>query len=350
MDNTGQFKYPFDSLIENWVEEKKIPAAVLDVSVGNRFRFQKAYGSWGNSQGKHAASLDTLFDLASLTKVAVTLPAALVLISEGKLQLEDKVTMHLPRFRHREVTIRHLLMHASGLPDDLGPRPWSAVGRDVIGEAYGEELLFTPGSRTLYSDLGMILLAEIISRLSGEPLDRLARRLVFDPLGMETARFRPEGAWKERAAATEMVEGQFISGEVHDEKTHQMGGVSGSAGLFSAAEDMYKYAKYWLNPEQGRLAIAPELLKECVAHPLQTRGIGWEMWNGTDPVSCGQYFSPGSFGHNGSTGTSLWIDPERELTVVFLTNIVHNGQSGLLRTVRPMLHDAVYTSLFGGKC
>ncbi|MFD0715320.1 serine hydrolase domain-containing protein [Paenibacillus sp. GCM10027626] len=337
---------PYDSLIEKWVREKKFPAAVLDISIGSSFRFQKAYGTWENAQGSCTATLETLFDLASLTKVVVTLPAVLILISEGKLKLDDKVEAYLPRFRHHEVAIRHLLMHSSGLPSDLELRPRAAVGRDVLGEIYEQGLQFASGSQTLYSDPGMILLGKIISELAGEPLDQFARRMIFDPLKMNSARYRPKGEWKERAAATEMVDGQFVSGEVHDEKTFQMGGVSGSAGLFATAGDLHKYAQCWLNPEQTRLAIDPVLMRECLAHPLETRGLGWEMWNGSDYVSCGQYFSPGSFGHTGFTGTSLWMDPRCGLTVVFLTNMVHYGRSSLMRTLRPMLHDSIYTSLF----
>jgi len=339
---------PYDRQLESWVSEKTLPAAVLDIHSSNRFQFKRAYGEWMNEQGIRRATTETLFDLASLTKVIVTLPAVLLLVSQGKLGLDDKVSLYLPRFRHNNVSIRHLLKHSSGLPGDLSKLPRNAIGRDVLAEIYDQNLIYPPGSRMLYSDLGMILLGLLVSQVAQQPLEQFAERHIFQPLGMEGARFVPEGELKQQAASTEQVDGHFITGEVHDEKTWHLNGITGSAGLFGTVDDVQRYAQSWLYPDQRRLAIELSLMRECIAlaSPPSSRGLGWQMWSGEETVSCGTKFSIGSFGHTGFTGTSLWIDPACELSVVLLTNAVHYGRGNRIRELRPVLHDLIYSSLY----
>jgi CubicO group peptidase (beta-lactamase class C family) len=336
-----------NTLVDAWVRERQIPGGVVSVAVSNRFRFHKAFGSYTDGAAEKTIVLDTLFDLASLTKVVATLPAVLALAAKGKLGLEDRVRAHMPEFVHDKVTIRHLLTHSSGLPADLPAAPRSARGRQVMDEILRQELLHPPGTRVVYSDLGMILLGEIIARVSGEPLDRYVRKAVFEPLGMNSVTFNPDVSLKSRIAATELVDGAYIVGEVHDEKCFHLGGVSGSAGLFGTAEELVKYADLWLYPDKYGI-IPPAYIRAALHEPFQNRGLGWEVLDdpGSIPYSCGSLWPKGSFGHTGFTGTSLWIDPAHELIVVFLTNAVHFGRNNPLRHLRRKLHDAIFASLF----
>jgi len=328
------------ALVRRWVDEGLLPGGVLAVRGPRGEQYAEAFGS---------VRMDTLFDLASLTKVVATLPVVLSLIASGKLSLDDPVCRYVPDFRHRKVTIRHLLSHSSGLPADLPWQPRHAADRDVRGDILAQPLLFEPGSRALYSDLGMILLGWIAETAAEDRLDRLARRLVFEPLGMAETMFRPPVSLAERIAPTETVDGVTIRGEVHDEKCFHLGGICGSAGLFSTAADVTKYADWWLDrlPVEG-LDIPPELMDACIRPIAGNRGLGWELWTGIgDPPSCGGRWSIGSFGHTGFTGTSLWIDPASRCFAVFLTNAIHFGRGNRIRELRPVLHSVIYSSFHG---
>lgn len=334
-------------LVDRWVEERSIPGAVLHISLGSRFRWQQAFGEAGVSDEKKPFTIDTRFDAASLTKVTATLPAVLTLASRGLLALKDPVQRYIPDFRHPEVTIAHLLQHASGLPADL-PVMRRSVRRYVIEEALQQELLFEPGRQVLYSDLGFILLGALVERMTGEKLDIFVRREIHQPLGMADTGFVPSLSDRHRIAPTEMYNGAYISGEVHDEKSYHMGGVSGSAGLFATAADLARYGEYWLQPDSP--IIRPEWRRMCCAQPFMGRGLGWEVWHGQQPApSCSGRWPHGSFGHTGFTGTSLWIEPQSKLVVVFLTNAVHFGRANPIRQLRPLLHDVIYSSISGVK-
>lgn len=336
-----------DKLLGEWVLDRKVPGAVLGVAVKNRFQWFKAYGAYSDEVAQREVALDTIFDLASLTKVVSTLPAALKLACEGKLGLEEQVKSYIPEFRFAEITIRHLLTHSSGLPADLPFVPRSAQGRKVLDDVLKQEPLAPPGTNVVYSDLGMILLGEIIARVSGEPLDQYVRKTVFEPLGMTDACFNPSVALMPRIAATEFVDGAYIVGRVHDEKSHHLGGVSGSAGLFGTVYDLVKYADLWLDPD--KYGIIPAVFMQTALHrPFRNRGLGWEVLEDRQaiPYSCGTLWADGSFGHTGFTGTSLWLDPSRGLSVVFLTNGVHFGRDNQVKHLRRRLHDEIYASLF----
>ncbi|MDF2959176.1 MAG: class beta-lactamase-related serine hydrolase [Paenibacillus sp.] len=345
------------NLIDTWIAEKSIPGAVIDISFGDRFRYQKAFGAYSDGTETKAITLNTIFDAASLTKVAATLPAVLLLAERGELALDSKVQHHLPAFRHKEVTVRHLLQHSSGLPADL-PKVERYQPRDVITDIIRQELLFIPGSQVVYSDLGMILLGRVVELLAGKRLNDFVRQEIYEPLGMHNTMYLPPESLKSRIAATEWVGDAFIVGSVHDEKSYQLGGVSGSAGLFTTASDLSRYARAWLEPDAGLLP--KRWREESLKEPLRGRGLGWEIWPGSQakqamqpkqqvpPQSCGSNWPAGSFGHTGFTGTSLWIEPRSELVVVFLTNAVHYGRANPIRQLRPILHQAIYSSLMGG--
>ncbi|SFM07396.1 CubicO group peptidase, beta-lactamase class C family [Paenibacillus sp. 1_12] len=336
-----------DKLVQGWVQEQKIPGGVLSVTIKNKFQFFKAYGAYSDGKELKSMALDTIFDLASLTKVVSTLPAILTLAAADKLSLEHKVKTYIPSFNQDQVTIRHLLMHSSGLPADLPAEPRSMQGRRVLDDVLKQELLSPAGQQVVYSDLGMILLGEIISTVSGESLEQYVRKAVFEPLGMTDTRFNPDEAVRTRTAATEFVDEAYIVGEVHDEKCYHLGGVSGSAGLFSSIFDLAKYADFWLDSEKGGIIPLP-FIQAALSKPLLNRGLGWEVLGDPQaiPYSCGTLWGQGSFGHTGFTGTSLWIDPSRELIVVFLTNAVHFGRNNPIRHLRRQLHDEIFSSLF----
>jgi len=327
-------------LIESWIGGGLLPGGVLLVRTPDGRKILEAFGS---------SREDTLFDLASLTKVMATLPVLLTLIAAGKLSLDDSVAGFVPEFRFRQVTVRHLLSHSSGLPGDLPNVARHASDRDIGKEIFAQPLLFESGTRALYSDLGMIVLGWIAEKAGGDRLDRLARRYVLEPLGMKDTMFRPPESLSDRIAPTETVDGIAIRGAVHDEKCFLLGGVCGSAGLFSTAADVAVYADWWLdNVSAARMDIPRPLMDACTRPVIGNRGLGWEVWSGTgDPPGCGGRWSVGSYGHTGFTGTSLWIDPVRRFYVVFLTNAIHLGRENCkIRELRPILHSVIFSSFF----
>ncbi|MGG1515079.1 serine hydrolase domain-containing protein [Paenibacillus oryzisoli] len=333
-----------DRLVQSWVEEGLLPGAVLDIILPGSRRFQKAYGSYSDGTKPCSIQLDTLFDIASLTKVTATLPAILLLAAQGSISLDDPVQKYLPAFRHAQVSVRHLLQHASGLPAGIPYRSRHEKRPTILAEIFEKELTFQPGEEMRYSDLGMILLGTIVERIAGESLDLLVKKHIFNPLGMRDALFNPGPEMTARVAATEAVNDTFIRGEVHDENSFHLGGVSGSAGLFATADDMTRYARWWLSPESLTI-MPPWLMREAIAHPVRGRGLGWEVIH--DPMfvpSCGLSWPAGSYGHTGFTGTSLWIEPQRGLSVVFLTNAVHYGRNTKIRELRSILHEAVLSA------
>ncbi|MEC0240347.1 serine hydrolase [Paenibacillus dokdonensis] len=319
-------------LIKGWVAEKKIPGAVVDIQVKNKIKWQAAYGT---------ASLDTIFDAASLTKVVVALPVIMMLVQSSKLSLQDPVQKYIPEFRHAEVTIEHCLRHVSGLPSVLPDFRERYSKSDVKQLIMAQELEFSPGERVQYSDLGLVLIGWIISRLTKMPLDEFAREAIFMPLGMTDSYFNPPANLRERIAPTEWDGNKYLIGEVHDETCYRLGGVAGSAGLFATAEDLSKYARSWLYPEQYSLWTRASV-DACTQSVFRERGIGWQVQDSPEGMlSCGPHWPTGSFGHTGYTGTSIWINPADEVTVVFLTNAVHLGRDHVLKDLRPILHEAV---------
>ncbi|MBY6275321.1 serine hydrolase domain-containing protein, partial [Symbiobacterium thermophilum] len=298
----------------------------------------------------------TLFDLASLTKVMATLPAVLRLMEVGEVRLDDPLHLFFPAYQEdgrEEIRIRHLLTHTSGLPaGSLAVREPAASREERIARIAEVPLEARPGSRILYSDLGFILLGELVARVSGRPLDRFVREQVHGPLGLEETGYLPEGERAANAAATEFREhlGRYQCGEVHDQTAAALGGVSGHAGLFGTAPEVAAYGQMWL--EGGRGVLSPASVAAATRDQTphipgnEHRGLGWIVAHeGAAFLSCGDLFSVGSFGHTGFTGTSLWVDPRRRLVVALLTNRVHFGRSDYIVRLRPRFHNAVAAAL-----
>ncbi|MEN9509062.1 MAG: hypothetical protein RLZZ621_1625 [Gemmatimonadota bacterium] len=302
-------------------------------------------------------SATTVWDLASLTKVVGTTSAMLQLIGSGKVALDAPVVRYLPAWQARgtsSVTIRHLLTHSAGLP------AWRALYKEARDpEEARRQVLATgpdtvPGTRLLYSDLGFILLGMVVERVSGEPLDQYTARHVFAPLGMTDTRFLPPAAWVPRIAPTERDpwRQRHLRGEVHDENASRLGGVSGHAGLFSTARDLSRLARAYL--QHGQLAGVRVFDSTTVGtftsvqdSTVSRRALGWETPTGGN--SAGRRLSSRAFGHTGFTGTSLWMDPQRGLFVILLTNRVNpTRENRKIGAVRSALADAVVGAMDGG--
>ena len=313
------------------------------------------FGRFTYDTGGPEVTADTVFDLASLTKVLATTTMAMLLFERGVLELEAPVAGVLPEFRHGEdcrraqVTLRMLLAHSSGLPGYLHLYK-SAKGREaMVAAACAAPLEADPGARAEYSDIGFIILGEALARLADEPLDRFCQREVFGPRGMSSTGFRPPAEWKERIPPTvddRDFRQRVVQGEVHDENASAMGGVAGHAGLFGAARDLATFAHVVL--EGGRPILRAETIslftRRETSPPGTSRALGWDT--PSMPSQSGKHFSPQSYGHLGYTGTSLWIDPDRQLSVTLLTNRTWPDRaSEKIKEVRPLFHDAIVEAL-----
>ena len=325
-------------------------AATLHVRLAGRVVVDAAVGLLAPAEPD--VDPTAIFDLASLTKL-FTGTTMLVLNDRRALALDDPVVLFCPEFagpdaRRQRVTVRHLLTHTSGLPAHVSFRDEVGAAA-VIGRVCATPLIAAPGENVLYSDLGFMLAGEIVARVSRLPLDRAMMTLVAEPLGTHDLCFVPSADLRARIVCTEddPWRGRLLRGEVHDENCWAMGGVAGHAGLFGSAADVAALGELYRTHGEsasGRVisrAIAMLAVREHAAGDRERRGLAWAL-KADDAHSCGQRFSVASFGHTGYTGTSLWVDPSRELTVALLTNRVHLTRDGssILRS-RGRLHDAV---------
>lgn len=332
------------------IDSEHIPGAVLHVTHRGENVLQEAIGHRTVFPERSPMKLDTVFDLASLTKVIATLPAVLKLIDRGAFRLDDPVSLFLPAFGQNgkeAVTIRYLLTHTSGLPAHRPLHLEAATTDEVMEKIYDEPLAYPSGHKVVYSDLNFITLYKVAGAVTGENFERFIAREVFMPLEMHETGFNPSFA-KVRYAATEYNESlqAYKCGVVHDENAEAMDGVSGHAGLFSTMTDLQKFA---LMIENGGTYKGKRILSEAVLamsrknytpFDSEYRGLGWVI---KSPVyaSCGDLFSDKACGHTGFTGTSMWFDPEAELHVILLTNRVHFGRHPHMNRLRPRLHNII---------
>ena len=318
---------PVTRLIDSAIRARAATGAVLAVSWrGQRF----VYGA-----GKLA--LDdptrpdghTIYDLASLTKVVATTTLALQAVQEGKLDLDQPVMRYLPAFRgagKERVTVRHLLTHSSGLQADSPLWRGTPDADSALGFVNAMPLDTAPGVRTAYSDMGAIVLGEVVERVLGGRLDRLVHDRITRPLGMSSTGFRPRGI--ERVAATENDTSwrkRIVRGEVHDEKAAWLHGVAGHAGLFGSALDLLTFGEWLLAQVRGGSPVAREFVRRQNLVPGSSRALGWDT--PSPGSSAGTLLDPGSYGHTGFTGTSMWTDPGRGLVIVLLTNRVNPSRN-----------------------
>jgi CubicO group peptidase (beta-lactamase class C family) len=348
------------------------PGGVLLVDVAGKIVFFDAYGSAASDPLAEPMTPDTVFDLASLTKPLVTAALTLSLAAERRLSIDDSVGRYLPAWAggaKARATLRHLLTHTAGLPDwrplfqSLDPLLVAAPDgkRRIVATVAQEALQSEPGAESRYSDLGFILLGAIAEQIGGRPLDELASERLFTPLGLSSVGYLPVGdrggrEWLtgRRVAATERCSwrGRVLRGEVHDENAYAMGGVSGHAGLFGNALGVWGLVRAWREAALGRSALWPaDLTTRFLTRQADLGQGSWALgWTvPTPPSTSGRFFSPRAYGHLGFTGTSVWVDPDRELTVILLTNRVHPTRDNQgIAAFRPAIHDAVYCWLFDG--
>lgn len=328
----------FDSAVLGGIQQGVYPGAVLVVGRHDTILFAKGYGHLTWSAASPAVSADsTIWDVASLTKVVATTPALMLLVEQGKVVLDAPVVRYLPDFNSpgtSGITVRHLLTHTSGLRATLPLReaPDSAAALRMVLTTVP---ISPPGTRMVYSDLNAILLGEIVRHVSGETLDAFVTRAIYAPLGLDQQMlFRPPKRLVPRIAPTNLWRGHPIAGVVNDPSAGKLGGVSGNAGVFASARGLARFAQFMLN--EGALADRPRLLKKETVHQftqvavparrgVSARTLGWEaLPTGEETSSAGTRFGPHSYGHTGWTGTSLWIDPDRDVFVLLLTNRAYN--------------------------
>jgi CubicO group peptidase (beta-lactamase class C family) len=339
-----------DHVVERGISAGGYPGAAVVVGRRGAAVWEKGFGklSWESSSAKVSPDR-TIYDLASLTKVVGTTTAIMVLYDEGKIRLDDPVSVYVPEFtggNKDHVTVRMLLEHRSGLP--AGRDLWRSAHtpEEARAEVISTPLGCEPGRCYEYSDLGADMLGFVVEAASGERLDHFLAERVFQPLGMTDTGFRPADSLKTRVAPTEVAppRGYPLQGEVHDENAYALGGVAGHAGLFSTAADLAVFAQMMLNGGEynGTRIVADSTVALFTKRAAGTRALGWDTCAGSG--SCGQYLGEDAYGHTGFTGTSLWLDPDRDMFVVLLTNRVHEARAKrpakVISDVRADLADA----------
>jgi uncharacterized protein YbbC (DUF1343 family)/CubicO group peptidase (beta-lactamase class C family) len=348
-NGTADFK-AIDSMMLQAVADHKIPGGVVLIGHNGRIVYRKAFGARSLEPTREPMTVDTIFDLASLTKCIATTTSVMQLIQDGRVRLNDPVSAYLPDFAQngkQDITVRELLTHYSGLAPDLDLKaPWQ--GRDAaFSMAMRETPMYPPGSRFLYSDINFETLGFLVEKVTGQPLNDFAAQAVFKPLGMKDTRFLPPASWLPRIAPTQYDEhDQMLRGTVHDPTARRMGGVAGHAGLFSTADDLAKYAQNLLT---GFRVLTPSIVEKMStpqqpANAASLRGLGWDI-DSPFASNRGDLLPVGSFGHTGFTGTSLWIDPVTQTYVILLTNAVHPRGGGSVVSLRSRLATAVVQSL-----
>jgi uncharacterized protein YbbC (DUF1343 family)/CubicO group peptidase (beta-lactamase class C family) len=302
-------------------------------------------------------TLDTVFDLASLTKPIATATSVMILVERGKLRFSDRVAQYLPAFGQNgkeKITVEQLLLHTGGLIADNPESDYQEGRSKSLERVFQLKPVAEPGSRFIYSDMGYIVLGELVARLAGSSLDEFAQREIFAPLGMSATGFRPSGKEKERSAPAELRNGQWIQGEVHDPRAFALGGVAGHAGLFSTADDLAIYATMLLGSGQypGHRILSPLGVRAMTApHPVPggLRAYGWDV-DTSFSSNRGELFPRGQgFGHTGFTGTSIWIDPGSETVVIFLSNRLHGERRGNITRIRNQVATLTAAALQGAE-
>lgn len=360
-----------DQAIQASIANKELPGAVVLIARHGRIAWRKAYGSRAVEPQREAMTLDTIFDLASLTKIVATATSIMILIEQGKVRLADPVVQFIPEMKgagRDAITIEQLLTHVAGFAPDFDLRDrWTGYD-EAIKRLYREPLRNQPGARFVYSDINYIALGEVVHRVSGQTLDEFARRNIFVPLGMRDTGFNPAAGLRSRIAPTEQRRGQmnylgdsgesagkegeqWLRGQVHDPTSFRMSGVAGHAGLFSTADDLAIFCQMILNGGAyngvrilSPMGVATMTRPRAIAENGSARGLGWDLATSFS-TNKGDLFPLGSFGHTGFTGTSMWIDPASDSFVIFLSNRVHPDGKGDVGPLRGRVASIVASSI-----
>lgn len=340
--SSGQLK-KIDRVVKEAIEAGDIPGAVVLVARHSGIVYRRAFGDRALEPQREEMTPDTIFDMASLTKVLATAPSVLALVEDGRISLSDPLARYIPDFGQHDkegVTIRQLLTHFSGLRPDLDlDEPWSGYDT-AIERACAEHLVALPGTRFIYSDINFLMLAELVRVVSGKALDEFSRERIFKPLGMTRTSFKPPAEWIPEIAPTQWRDGEMLRGRVHDPTASRMGGVAGHAGLFSTIDDTAAFAQMLLNGGiyAGRRILSPLTIRQMTSNQSPPgnsawRGLGLDIRTQFSS-NRGDLFPVGSFGHTGFTGTSLWVDPSTDCLVLVFTNRLHPSGGGNVVSLR----------------
>jgi len=354
--DSGRLSDTLTSILNAGVRDSAFPGAIVVVGTKYGVVATQSVGQLDWERSPHPGP-STLWDLASLTKVVGLTSAVMLLVEQGAVDLDTPVSHYIPEWQGQwkeQVTVRHLMTHSSGLPAWRPLYKEAETAGDALRLAILTSLDTMPGVRMVYSDLGAILLGQIVTRVTGTPFDQWLASHVFGPLGMTETLFRPPTSLLRRIAPTEIDpwRGRHLRGEVHDENAFALGGVSAHAGLFSSARDLVRLARMYLDGGRldGKQFLRPETIAAFtrVQDPaLSHRALGWETPNGTN--SAGHLMSAHAFGHTGFTGTSIWIDPDRGVFVLLLTNRVNPTRQHLrISAVRVAIADAAMGAVLAG--
>ncbi len=345
------------SVAEEAIRAGKCPGAVVVIGRQGKVIYRKAFGHRALVPAVLPMTVDTIFDVASLTKVVATTTAIMQLVEQGKIVLSAPVGDYWPEFKangKEAISVRELMTHYSGLPPDLDLKPdWSGY-ETAMKMIVGEKLVVPPGTRFIYSDINFETLGELVRRVSGEPLDVYCSEHIFKPLGMKETRFKPPATLRRRIAPTQHQygdRGKILWGEVHDPTSYNMGGVAGHAGLFSTADDLAIFAQMLLDggSHNGTRILGP-LTVEKMTSPqtppdkMVVRGLGWDL-DSPFASNRGELFDVGSFGHTGFTGTGIWIDPVTQTYIIILSNRVHPDGKGDIGPMRAKIATLVAAAL-----
>lgn len=355
---TKKLRRELSEVIQNAITEGQVPGAVICVGNAEKVLYLAAFGKRREVPSPQPMHIDTIFDLASLTKVLATAPAICLLWQEGKLDIYDAVKRYLPEFSggHKDkVTLLHLLTHTSGLPAFKNYLQMGLKGQNeaVIADICRTRLKAPPGRVFIYSDLGFILLGEIVRRVSGMDLNEFCRHKIYMPLQMRWTRFNPPRSWHSRCAATEWRSGQMMQGIVHDPNAYALGGVAGHAGMFSIAADLALFCRMLLREGElnGMRIFEPEIIRmmvtnQCPVEGVQ-RGLGFDILSPYSPQMRGERFPIGVFGHTGYTGTSITVDPFSGAFVILLTNRVHPNDRRNVAPLRKAVANLIAVAIYG---
>ncbi len=338
-----------DAILRDAIAQHQVSGAVVLVGHHGHVIYRKAFGMRSLEPRREHMTVETIFDLASLTKVIATTPCVMRLMEEGKIRLNDPVVRYMPEFGvngKQDITVRQLMVHYSGLAPDLDlSQPWQ--GKETAYQmAFQEKPENPPGARFVYSDINFIMLGALVERISGQPLNEYAEEHIFKPLKMTHTQFLPPRSWIPRIAPTQYDEHNvMLRGVVHDPTARRMGGVAGHAGLFSTADDLSKFCQAMLEGKLlSPLSIEKMTTPQQPPNATEVRGLGWDI---DTPFSSnrGELLPVGSFGHTGFTGTSMWIDPTTQTYIIILANGVHPRGKGTAVPLRSKVATAVAASL-----
>src|SRR4051812_4522088 len=349
-ENTAPNLNVLDSIVQTSIQNHEMPGAVLLVGHDGHVIYRKAFGNRSLEPRIEPMTVDTIFDMASLTKVIATTTAVMQLEEQGRIRMNDPVVKYIPEFGQNgksDIAVRDLLTHYSGFAPDIDLTPAFSSRDTAYSLAFAETPVAPPETQFIYSDTNFIVLAALVERITSMTLDAYCVQNIFAPLGMSHSRFLPPANWIPQIAPTQYDEhNQMLRGVVHDPRSRRMGGVAGHAGLFSTADDVAKFAQALLD---GSRVLSPLAIRKMTSPEQPTnlpaiRGFGWDI---DSPFSTnrGELLPVGSFGHTGFTGTSIWIDPTTHSYIILLTNSVHPRGQGNVISLRTRVATAVAAAI-----